>query len=90
MELRLACHSGTTSPALAIEAVYDAMPLHASVKPRHRTCSRESFAATLTALPAPSMTATWPSRGPMQHSLAGADVTVRCSPAQFVARTARW
>jgi hypothetical protein len=73
----------------SIETWYSRTPLHDSLKPLHRTLSRVLVVANSTTSPDTSSTLTTPPLGAEQQSFAPSDDTVRCKPAQFVARTAR-
>ena len=88
--LALASHKALAFPLVPCnEMRYDRTPLQASEKPLHRTVSCALVAAKTTASPNSSSTPIVPPRGLEQHSFAPSDVTVCCSPAQFVARTVK-
>ena len=86
----LLCHSTSDVTECITATVYVPMPLQLSAKPDHEINDGEDVPMVVTAFPKLSTTMTLPPVGASQHSMAPLDATVRCSPAQLVARTATY
>merc|ERR1739848_296718 len=80
-------HKAASLPEPDTVTVYSRTPLHGSAKPAQWMASCALREAKATVSPASLTNDAEPPEGPEQHSLAAADATVCCSPAQLVART---